>query len=450
VSSYLGVLRHRDFRYLFAGQAASVLGDRVVIVALALFVTETTRSATDLGIVLAAQSLPLVALLLLGGVWADRLPRQRIIVATDVVRAALHGLLALLIVLGRVPVWQIALIEACFGAAQAFFQPAYSGLVPQTVPEAEIQDARALTETVGNLAFLVGPALGTALVLGLGAWEAFALDAASFVCSAVLLLRVNPRPRGVAVRARSGVRQDLRAGWREVRSRQWVWVTIAVFTGSVVCVYAQGYSLAPGIARDVYGSAGVFGVLESCIGVGSLRGALIALRWRPARPLRAGMLLVLAWPLNDLAFALASPLVVVGVLAFCTGFGFSLLMIWWETTLARHTPPAALSRVSAWDWMGPLALLPLGYAVAASLVLNVAFVTGFAGRALDALRVVPDFRYSATQSITLEHRPVVMTSQVAPFGLMRRAGRHEANLRAMRPRQQPARAAARATRIAPI
>jgi MFS family permease len=366
VNSYLRVLRHPDFRYLFAGQAASVIGDRVVVVALALFITQRTGSATDLGLVLGAQALALVALLLFGGVWADRLPRQRIMIATDSVRAVLHALLAVLILTNAVAVWQIVAIEALFGAAQAFFQPAYSGLLPQTVPESLIQEARALTESMGNVAFLIGPALAAALVLGIGAWEAFALDSATFVLSAWLLARVNARPRGDAA-PHASVLRALRSGWREVRSRAWVWVTIAVFSGAVLCAYSQWYALAPLIARDVYGSAGVFGLLESVAGAGAVCGAVAALAWHPGRPLRVGMMLVLAWPVQGGAFALGAPLALVVVCAFATGFGFSLLMIWWETALARHIPPGALSRVSAWDWMGSLALLPIGYVLAGPL-----------------------------------------------------------------------------------
>src|SRR5437764_11409833 len=225
--SYMRVLGYRDFRYLFLGQSASVIGDRAVVVAIALFVTQRTGSATDLGLVLAAQSVPLVALLLFGGVWADRLPRHRIMVVTDLARAALHALLAALIFTGAVRIWQLVVIEGAFGAAQAFFQPAYTGLLPQTVPESMIQDARALTESTANLAFLLGPALATALVLGVGAGEAFAFDAATFVLSAVLLLRIHPRSRQVE-QAVATVFQELRAGYDEVRARQWVWVTIAV------------------------------------------------------------------------------------------------------------------------------------------------------------------------------------------------------------------------------
>ncbi len=367
MSSALRVLRHRNFRYLFLGQAASQVGDRAVVVALALYVTQRGGSPGDLGLILSAQTLPLVVLLLFGGVWADRLPRHRIMVATDAVRATLHGLLAALILLGPVAVWELAAIEALFGAAQAFFQPAYSGLLPQTVPEARIQDARAVSESMANLAFLLGPVIATALVLGLGAWETFALDAASFVLSAALLSRVRPRMRAGTAVAPASVLADLRAGWREVRSRSWVWVTIAVFTGSVMCVYAQWYSLAPRIARDLYGSAGVFGVLEALAGVGALIGSAAALRWRPRRPLFIGMLLVLFWPLNDIAFALHASLVIVGLLSLALGYGWSLMGVWWETALARHIPPDALSRVSAWDWMGSLALLPLGYLLSGPL-----------------------------------------------------------------------------------
>jgi MFS family permease len=393
VSSYLGVLRHHSFRYLFLGQAASAVGDRVVVVALALFITQRTGSPTDLGLVLGAQTLPLVALLLFGGVWADRLPRHRIMIVTDVTRAALHAAVAILIFTGAVEIWQLIVIEALFGAAQAFFQPAYSGLLPQTVPEELIQDARALTESMANLAFLVGPALATALVLGIGAGEAFAFDAATFMISALLLARVRPRARGAAVVEPETVLESLRTGWREVRSRTWVWVTIAVFTGAVLCVYAQWYALAPGIARDLYGSAGVFGVLESVAGVGAVVGGLLGLTWRPARPLLTGMLLVLAWPIQDLLFAAGASLPVLVVCAFATGFGFSLLMVWWETALAQHIPAGALSRVSAWDWMGSLALLPVGYLIAgplasafgARVVLGVGSVIGIGLLALGLL-----------------------------------------------------------------
>jgi len=367
MSSYLRVLRNPDFRYLFLGQAASAVGDRLVVVALALFITQRTGSPADLGLVLTAQAVPLVALLLFGGVWADRISRQRIMIVTDLVRAALHAALAVLIVTGAVRIWEIAAIEAMFASAQAFFQPAYAGLLPQTVPAEQIQDARALSASTANLAFMLGPALATAVVLTAGAGVAFAADAATFLASAALLGRVRVRSHGGAAGLRSSVLGDLRAGWREVRSRTWVWVTIAAFSGAVLCVFAQWYALAPSIARDVYGSAGVFGLLEGVAGAGAVCGSVAGIRLRPAHPLRVGLLLVFAWPVENVAFALGAPIGLVVVTTFATGFGFALLGVWWETALATHIPAHLLSRVSAWDWMGSLALLPVGYLIAAPL-----------------------------------------------------------------------------------
>ncbi len=341
-----------------------------MIVALALYITERTGSATDLGLVLAAQSVPLVLLLLFGGVWADRLPRHRIMIVADWARAVLHAVLAGLILAGGASVAEMVVIEALFGAARAFFQPAYTGLLPQTIPGTLVQDARALSAATENVAILVGPALGTALVLGVGAGEAFVLDAATFVLSAALLARVRPRARVEIPSAEAqppSVVTELREGWTEVRSRPWVWVTIAAFTGAVLFGYAQWYALAPVIARDQYGGAGLFGVLESVAGAGAVLGSLVGLRWRPARPMLAGLLLTLAWPLQNVLFALGAPVAVMIISAVAAGYGFSLFGIWWETALARHIPAAALSRVSAYDWMGSLALLPVGFAIAGPL-----------------------------------------------------------------------------------
>ena len=308
MSSALRVLRHRDFRYLFLGQAASQIGDRAVVVALALYITQRSGSPSDLGVILFAQALALVLLLLLGGVWADRLPRHRIMVATDVVRATLHALLAVLILFGRPAVWEIAAIEALFGAAQAFFQPAYSGLLPQTVPESRIQDARAVTESMANLAFLIGPVIATALVLGRGRLGGVRARR-RHIC---------PQRRAAHAGHPSTPRRDRgpTGGHRGGPARRLARGALAQLgVGDDRRVHRLGHvrvrpvvSLAPRIARDVYGSAGLFGVLEALTGVGAVLGSFVGLRWRPLRPLVVGILLVLFWPLNDLAFALGAPL----------------------------------------------------------------------------------------------------------------------------------------------
>src|SRR4051812_21620095 len=213
----LRVLSEREFRLLWLGQSASTVGDRIVFVALALYVT-SIGSPTDVGLVLGVHAFALVACVLLGGVWADRLPRHRVMLATDVVRAVAHALLAALILSGAVQVWMIAAIEAVYGAAEAFFRPAYTGLVPQTVPESHLQEANAANSLVETTAEFLGPALATVLVLGIGAGWAFAADAATFLVSASFLIRMRPRARGMRA-PRTSLVSELRDGWTEFAAR---------------------------------------------------------------------------------------------------------------------------------------------------------------------------------------------------------------------------------------
>ncbi len=360
----LRVLRHHDFRNLWLAQSTSAIGDGVVIVALALFVTELTGDPTQVGIVFAAYLTPLIGFLLIGGVWADRLPRQRVMVTADVVRAALQGLLALLIFTDEIQLWQLVLIQACFGSAQAFFQPAYTGIVPRTVPPGEVQEAQALSSLTLNLAELTGPAIATALVLGVGAGWAFLLDGATFVVSALLLSRVRAPDTAPAPSERRTVLAELGEGFREVISRPWLWVTVVVFALAVPLGYAPLFVLGPTIARETYDSAAVFGIVTTAFGAGALLGALIGLRWRPRHPMRAAFFVIAVWPLMLVSFALGAPVPLVVPLAMATGIGFALFDVFWDTAMAERIPAHALSRASAWEWMGSLALLPVGYLLA--------------------------------------------------------------------------------------
>ena len=363
----LRVMRHRDFRLLWSGQAASVVGDSIVIVALALFVVDLTGSATDLGFVLGAYSLPLILFLLVGGVFADRLPRHRVVVATDLVRFTLHALLAILIVTGEVRIWHIVVIGMLFGTAEAFFRPASTALLPQTVPEDEIQEANAVMAATNNLAEFAGPALATALVLGVSPAAAFGLDALTFLVSAALLHRVHPRERSEPVldaEPAPSILRDLRAGFHEVRSRAWIWATLTAFCFALFFVLAPWFVLGPIVAQDAYDSLAVYGVLSAVFGAGMVAGAITGIRWRPRYPMRQAMRLILLWPLSIGLFAAGLSLYVVAPAIAIGGAGVGLFDVWWLTALAERVPPDKLSRVTSYDWMVSLSLLPLGYVLA--------------------------------------------------------------------------------------
>jgi len=360
----LRVLRHHNFRNLWLAQSTSAMGDNVVTVAIALFVTDLTDNPTEVGIVLFAGLLPMLAFLLIGGVWADRLPRARLILTANVVQAALHALLALLIFTDTVEIWHMVVIEACFGTATAFAIPAYFGLVPQTIPDEELQEAQALSSFSFNLAELTGPAIATVLVLGVGAGWAFLLDAATFVVSALLLARVRTSDAPPAPSERRTLLTELGEGFREVRSRSWMWVTVAVFALAVPLGYAPIFVLGPTVAEQTYDSAAVFGVVTASYGAGAVAGAIVGFRWRPERPMLAAFCVISVWPVMIAAFALGAPVALVVPLAVATGMGFALFDVFWDTTMAEQIPPDRLSRASAWEWVGSLALLPVGYIAA--------------------------------------------------------------------------------------
>jgi MFS family permease len=427
------VLGHRDFRFLWLAQSASVIGDNIVLVALALFVTARTGSATDLGVVLAAQALPMVAFLLVGGVWADRLPRHRVMIATDLVRFSLHTLLAALIFTDSISIALLVVIEVLFGSAEAFFRPAANGLLPQTVPEAEIQPATAVTTMSNNVAEFVGPALATALVLGAGAGWAFALDAVTFLVSAALLVRVRPRERrhaaatgrgqarspgharasadaaarisarasadaprtDVCARPRTKVWADIREGAREVRSRAWVWATLASFCAALFFGLAPWFVLGPVVAGQRYGHTAVYGFIESALGLGTIVGSLVGVGWRPRFPMRLAMLFIMLWPIAGVLYASGVTLALLIPVTTIAGGGIALFDVWWQTALAERIPPQRLSRVSSYDLTVSYALLPLGYLLAGPLaealgavnvmlagsaLAGVAFVLGLAPR----------------------------------------------------------------------
>jgi len=299
------VLRHRDFRLLFLGQSISQIGTSAVTVAMALYVTQRTGSATDLAVILGAAALPLVALILFGGVWADRLPRHRLVIGSDLTRAVLHALLGVLILTGHPAIWLIAVIEAAFGAAQAFFEPAYVGLIPQTVPEEEIQAAQALRGAIENACVVLGPVIATTLVLTIGAGETFLLDAASFMIGAVLLVPVKPRARGEVRRSADGFIHELRAGYREVASRTWVWATILAYTGVVLFALVTWLAVGPLAVREIYGHVGFYGALMAVWGAGSVLASVLTAVWHPRRPLRLGLAFGAVWALPGLVIALA-------------------------------------------------------------------------------------------------------------------------------------------------
>jgi MFS family permease len=360
----LSVLKERDFRRFFIGQSASLLGDGMVGVALAFAVLDLTGSPTDLGYILAARSIPLVAGLLIGGVIADRLPRRRIMVTADLARFLGQATMATLLVSGHAKIWELAALQALHGAAAATFNPASTGLIPSIVSRRRLQQAnalRGLTISIGNIA---GPAIAGVLVAATSPGWAIAADAATFAISAITLTALR-LPAHQPPPAQSFLR-DLREGWTEFTSRTWVW-TIVTAASLTNMLFAMFMVLGPAISQRSLGGPSAWATIMATFGAGSLIGAIAALHIHPRHPLRTGLLALAFRPLPALGLAIHLPLIAVTALALAGGIGLTVFNALWETALQHHVPDKALSRVSAYDWFGSFACQPIGQATAGPL-----------------------------------------------------------------------------------
>jgi MFS family permease len=357
----LGALQEREFRLYFTGQLVSLLGDAVTPFALAWAVLDLTGSTRDLGFVLAAKIAPLVVFLLVGGVFADRLPRRAVMLTADVARMAVQAATAALLLSHTARIWELIVLQALAGTGTAFFNPASTGLTPMTVSAGRLQEANALRGmSMASMQF-AGPALAGLLIVTVGPGYALAIDAASFGVSAFYLARLHLPPH--ADLPPQSFARDLLDGWREFTARTWVWLIVAsvCFGNMMDSVWLV---LAAAWIKNGHGGAGAWTAILVVSAIGALAAGAAALRLKPRRPLLVACIASIPHASPIIVLALKLPWEILIVTALVTGFGGMLFNTLWETTLQQHVPPASLSRVSAYDWFGSLLGDPIGLALA--------------------------------------------------------------------------------------
>jgi MFS family permease len=352
------------FRLLFAGQALSVIGDRITPVAIA-FAVLGLGDATDLGIVLAAAGVPFALFAVAGGVISDRVGRRRVMIASDVVRTLSQAATAALLLTGTAEIWMLVVLSAVYGTAAAVFMPALIGLIPQTVPPDRLQEANALMGFTRSVASVGGPALAGILIAVGGPGDAIAVDALTFALSAVCLIALRP----TRTRAPEGDEQDafmarLRAGWREVRARPWLGSGLGAMAAYHVCVLPAVWILGPALAERRLDGASSWAIIVVCFGLGTVAGNLVVMHVSISRPvLVAAVALVGA---GTQAVIIGSGLGTAGIAALelLAGVAVSVFFTLWDTSIQEQVPAQAVSRVSSYDFAVSLGLMPLGMAVA--------------------------------------------------------------------------------------
>jgi MFS family permease len=393
-----------QFRLLFLSQVLSVLGDRVTSVVLPFAVLLVGGDVKDVALVSAAQFLPFAVLALPAGVWADRWDRKRILVVSDTVRLVCQLTVGLTLLSGHASVTLLALAAAVYGAADAFFAPAFTGLLPSTVSPLNLQQANALRGLTFSIGAVAGPVLGGLLVAFVGGpGGALLFDAATFLVSVALLLPLRPRLVADAMREEDPAATtehfltSLREGWSAVRDRRWVGAFLTGMAVYHVIVLPAVFVLGPVLADDVLDGARSWAVISAAFGAGCVVGDLIFLRWRPRFALRVSSLLMVGASCQ--AAIIGSGLgtwgiaALEGVAGICvTGF-FTL----WETSLQEHVPQRVLSRVSSYDYLVSAGLIPFGN-VAAGLA-SAAFGMQAALFTMSALAVVVSLTIASVPAV---------------------------------------------------
>jgi predicted MFS family arabinose efflux permease len=361
----LAPLAQREYRLMFLGRVTSYAGSTFALVALPFAVLELTHSTTDVGLVVACRAVPQVLFLLVGGIWADRLPRHAVMVGSNLVSAAAQGTTAALLLTGNAEVWHLAALQAVGGTAMSFFFPASTGLVPQTVPGAQLQEANALLRLALNVSQIAGAAAAGFVVAGVGPGWAIGIDAASFLIGAAFLAQMRLRG-GERLEAPNFLR-DLALGWTEFWSRTWLWVIVLAFAFYNAVQVGGTNVLGPVVAERSLGGAADWGLIVTAESIGLIAAGFLMLRWRPSRILLVGTLGTAGGAPFLALLAIHAAVPVIAASAFVAGFGTETFGVFWDTAMQEQIPQDRLSRVSSYDALGSFVFIPIGAAAAGPL-----------------------------------------------------------------------------------
>jgi MFS family permease len=359
------VLGLRDFRLLLADRLLAPGAFAFSLVGVAFAVLDTTGSTADLSYVLVAQIAPSLVFTLIGGVFADRMPPQRVIIAGNLMIALGEGTFGLLVLTGQARLWQMIVLECVTGTGMAVFYPASQALLPRLVPGELLTQASALSRLAMNAGQMAGAAVAGLVVAVIGPGWALAMCGVGMLGTVPVLLSMRVADAGRP--AAAGLWRELRDGWSEFRSRTWLWTIVAQYCLILMAWYGGFMVLGPAVARSHLGGAAAWGAITAAESVGLIAGGLMSLRFSPRRPMLFVVLMGMTIAVPTLSLAMLWPLPLVCVCAFGAGLAVEVMMVQWTVALARHIPPGKLARVSSYDAVGSTMTMPVGALVAGPL-----------------------------------------------------------------------------------
>ncbi len=358
--------RHREYRLLVISMAASLFASGLWLVAIVYQVIALGGGPTELSVVATATAVGLLVSALGGGVAADRLPKRALLLGVEGVRVVAAATAGVLAVTGVLQLWHLAVIAFVLGAAEAFFFPAYSAILPTLLPADELLAANGVEGTLRPVAQqALGPALAGVLVGAFSPSAALLLAAGIYALAAITLVAMR-RVAIVPSAERTSVLGDMAEGFRYLFSTGWLFATLAFATLYVLVLIGPLEVLLPFAVREqTGGGASSFALVLGAFGLGGAIGSLVVSSWRlPRRYLTTMNLLWGAGAAPLALIGITTHLWVMAAATFVVGFTGSAAMVIWGTLLQRRVPKHLLGRVSSLDFFVSLALMPVSMAVA--------------------------------------------------------------------------------------
>jgi predicted MFS family arabinose efflux permease len=356
----LPVLAVRNFRLLLADRLLAPAAFAFSMVGVSFAVLNATGSTAALSYVLAAQIAPSLVFTLIGGVVADRIPPQRVIIAGNLMIALGEAVFGVLVLTHQARLWEMIALETLTGTGVAVFYPASQALLPRLVPASLLQQASAVSRTAMNAAQMGGAALAGIFVAAAGPGWALTVCGAGMVGSVPLLLGIRTGAAGREQRQEPGLLRELREGWSEFRSRTWLWAIVAQFCAVLMAWYGSFEVLGPVVAKQHLGGPAAWGAITAAESVGLIGGGLASLRFTPRRPMLFVVLIGAAMAISPLSLAMLWPLPMICLASFGLGIMIEIMMVQWTVALTRNIPAAKLARVFAYDAVGSVMAMPVG------------------------------------------------------------------------------------------
>lgn len=354
---------YRSYRNLWVSTVLTIVATSAFPIALAVTILDAGGSATALGLIMGARVLSGVLLAPVGGVWADRLSRRSVLIASDGIRAVV-GSVVIFFDTATISLWVLLVIVLIMGASDAFGRPAVAAIIPSILPDHLLPSGNVVRGIAMKGGEIAGPGIAGVIIVTFGTHATYLTTCFFFLIGALLVLRVHENPREVSNAPKSSFVTEVREGLRVVWYYKWITAMIIMATFQLMMVVGVEMVLLPVITKRDFGTAAVYATAAALFSLGGVISAIISIKSKTKRP---GTVSVVVWGLfifAPLVLAFPSSRELIFLAYFIAGFSVGPWEAFWNTQVQREVPAEYQARVFSIDFMGTVGLLPLGMALA--------------------------------------------------------------------------------------